>query len=84
MVSINTFGALIDGRYKLGAFCNNPDCRHDAQLDLPALAERLGREHSTLHNDLAHKLRCSKCGGKNISLQLRPFVPGDPGYDPLK
>jgi hypothetical protein len=33
-------------------------------LDLPALEERLGFDHSTMHDDLPPKLKCSKCGSK--------------------
>jgi hypothetical protein len=33
---------------------------------LVKLRERLGPDHSTLHDDLAPKLKCSKCGGKKI------------------
>lgn len=81
--TLDTIGELIDGGYKLGAFCNNPDCEHHVDLNLPALAERLGRDHGCMHSDLVPKLRCSQCGGKNISIQLRPPVPGDRGYRPL-
>ena len=48
-------------------------------LDLPALAEKLGRDHRLMRNDLTPKLRCSACQGKNIALTLSP--PGQPGAE---
>ena len=70
--SYTTIGALIDGDYQLAAYCDDQDCRHWTWLDLEALAEKLGRDQSTLHWDLTPKLRCSKCGGKKITLSLSP------------
>jgi hypothetical protein len=68
----NTIGELIKGRYTLTAHCDNQACRHSKKLDLEALAAKLGRDHSTLHRDLAPKLKCEICGGKTISLILSP------------
>ncbi|WAC26451.1 hypothetical protein [Ancylobacter sp. SL191] len=62
----STIGAEIDAGFDLWAQCYNPACRHAARLDLQMLAERLGREHSTLRKDLCPRLRCSACGGKDI------------------
>lgn len=72
MKTIDTLGVLIDDGYGLAIYCENQDCRHWVWADLPALAARLGRDHSTMHDDLTPKLRCSKCGGKRISLRLHP------------
>jgi hypothetical protein len=36
------------------------------------LRERLGPDHSIMHDDLAPKLKCSKCGGKKVGLILSP------------
>jgi hypothetical protein len=74
---INTLGALIDTGHGLSAHCEAKApygiCGHTQQLDLEALAERLGRDHGSMHTDLAHKLRCSKCGTKGrIGLILQP------------
>ena len=63
--------ALIDHQYELRASCYG--CRHNQVLDLHALGERLGFDHSTMHDDLTPKLKCSKCGGsgrKRLGLTL--------------
>ncbi len=65
---IDTIGSLIEHPHKLGATCHT--CHHFRWLDLQALGERLGFEHSTMHDALAHKLVCEKCGGKDIALTL--------------
>lgn len=70
MAAINTIGALIDGGYQLAIHCDSLDCRHSAWADLPVLAERLGRDHGTMHDDLVPKLRCSKCGGRRAGIRL--------------
>lgn len=69
-ISIDTIGATIDYGYELGAHCLNADCRHWVRLDLEALAAKLGRDHPTSREALMPRLRCSKCGGKNIGLTL--------------
>jgi len=45
-----------------------PDRRR--RQDSPALARRLGRDHSSMHDDLTPLLRCSKCGSKKASLRI--------------
>ncbi|PSH59048.1 hypothetical protein CU102_27755 [Phyllobacterium brassicacearum] len=69
-MSLSTLGALIDTDHMLRACCNNPKCRHYAKLDLEYLAVKLGRDHSSMRDDLVPKLKCSKCKSKNISLIL--------------
>jgi hypothetical protein len=69
--------ALIDHHYQLRASCYG--CRHNMVLDLQALGERLGFDHSTMHDDLTPKLKCSKCGGtgrKKLGLTLSYDGPG--------
>jgi hypothetical protein len=67
-ISLNTVGALIDNAHNLRAYCCS--CRHCVKLDLEALAIQLGRDHGSMHNDLAPKLRCSECGSRDIGLIL--------------
>lgn len=69
-ISLITIGALIDNRHILRAYCNNPKCRHCVKLDLEALADRLSRDHGSLHDQQVPKLKCSECGSRNISLIL--------------
>jgi hypothetical protein len=78
-VSISTLGDLIDQGYTLTASCEaDPhNCRHSQEIDLVALAKRLGRDHSYLRQNLSHKLRCSRCGARGPG-----FVIGSPnGYN---
>ena len=74
MQTISTIGAWIDGRYTVTVHCGDPDCRHQAALDLPALAARLGVDFETVGdpNPLTAKLRCSQCQGKDLSLIISP------------
>ena len=72
MLILDTIGALIDGNMVLRAYCNNPKCHHCVLLDLEALSIKLGRHHGCLHDQLVHKLCCSKCecDSKDIALIL--------------
>ena len=69
-MAINTIRGLLDHRIGLAAFCNV--CRPTVLLDLDARRQRLGFDHSTLHDDLAPKLRCSACGSRDVGLIVRP------------
>lgn len=74
MQAINTFRAWIDGGYAVTVHCGAENCRHRAVLDLVALSERLGPDFVTVGdpNPLIARLRCSLCGGKNLSLIIAP------------
>lgn len=76
MKTLDTIGALIDEHHRLHIYCeasyDGLRCGHHAWADLEALAARFGRDHSSLHDDLVPKLRCSKCGSKKLSLRLHP------------
>lgn len=76
MKTLDTLGALIDEHYRLHIYCEATHaglpCGHHVLADLDAIAARLGRDHSSMHDDLAPKLRCSKCGAKEVSLRLHP------------
>jgi hypothetical protein len=69
---IDTIGDLIDEGHELMVYCYNTSCRHGASVDLEALTAKLGRDHGSMHADLAHKFRCSKCGGRNVGFKLHP------------
>ena len=43
-------------------------CDYNAELDMQALADRLGTTHGAMHKDLAPLLKCSACGGKRLQL----------------
>lgn len=76
---INTLRALIRNDYSLTAHCNEDACRHTSKLDLPKLADRLGLDFVAIGdpNPLVARLRCAKCGKKNLSLILSPMT----GYE---
>ncbi len=67
-----TIQGLIDGGMTVTAYCHNWQCHHNARLDLVALRERLGPHAAAMHDDLVPKLRCAKCGGKQIGLICTP------------
>lgn len=62
--TIDSIQSLIDGGYELTAYCETRGCGHRALLPLDKLAAKLGPDHSTAHDVLVPKLRCSKCKGK--------------------
>jgi hypothetical protein len=63
-ISISTIGDFIDAGYSYTVFCD--DCDRHNNLNLEALAERLGREHSALAGDLSRRMRCKGCGSKRM------------------
>lgn len=67
-----TVQLLIDEGYELNAACQNGRCLRTARLDLAMLKAKLGPEHSTMAPDLTPRLRCTKCGGKQVGLILHP------------
>lgn len=67
-----TIGAMIDNRYTLRVHCNARGCGHHAEVDLQALADKLGRDHGAMHWDLVPLMRCSKCGSKDLGIQGTP------------
>ena len=78
----STLGKLIAGNYTLTAYCER--CRHAREIDLEALAARLG-EGATIQGSadcgparIAGKpLRCSAsdCRSYNTSVRIRPETP---------
>lgn len=79
MASIETLSALIDEGFRLSVHCENPFCRRYVDLDISALAETLGRDFVFVGkpNPLTARMRCSKCGGKELGLILIPTTPYD-------
>jgi hypothetical protein len=71
-LSYNTVQELIDGRFTVTIYCHNPRCHRRAELDLKAVRDRLGPDHGMLLDDIKHKLRCSKCGGRQFGMTKQP------------
>ena len=65
-----TLGYLIDSRTQLRIYCG--ECRHNDWLDLEKAAAKFGRDYSYLADDLLPRLKCPKCNGKRLSMQVHP------------
>jgi hypothetical protein len=76
MPTFDILGALLEYEFGLAVHCENPFCRHRVDLDLAALAERLGRDFVCIGkpNPLTAKMVCSKCGSKDLGLILSPVT----------
>lgn len=72
MRSNRTIQGMIDQGFHATACCHNPRCAHRADLDWLLLRDKLGPDHGALHDDIAPKLKCSKCGGRKVGLILSP------------
>lgn len=68
-VSISTIGDFIDEGMGITAYCGG--CGRGQTLDLERLAEKLGRDHGALAGDLKPKLKCARCGSKDMSFIVR-------------
>lgn len=73
-----TLQSLIDGKMRLVAFCHNSKCHHNQALDLEAIKAKLGPDAPAMSDDLIPKLKCARCGGKQVGLTYTP------DYDELK
>ncbi len=61
---------LIDDRMKLTAQCER--CNHSHDLDLEALKGKIGPDAPAMRDDLLPKLRCTRCGSKDVGLIYAP------------
>ncbi|MEO3389484.1 hypothetical protein [Mesorhizobium sp. CAU 1741] len=75
-VTINTIGICLDEGYRIAVCCNvwrdGAPCNWWKWLDLEKLAAKLGRDHSSMHDDLVPHLYCLRCGSKDVGLRLDP------------
>lgn len=73
---LETLGDLIDGHHSVTGWCG--DCGHGADLDLSAVAAKLGRDWVYIRQKWP--IRCSECGSGNTSIRIgvagRPKGPG--------
>lgn len=67
-----TVQTLIDADMTVAAHCHRISCHHTQMLDLEKLKERFGPDMPAMHDDLVPRLRCAKCGGKEVGLTLSP------------
>jgi hypothetical protein len=63
---------LIDHDMTVAAHCRRSACNHSQLLDLAKLRDRFGPDVPAMHDDLVPRLRCAKCGGKEVGLTLSP------------
>lgn len=71
-----TLQECIDNGYTITVWCPNG---HSTELDLVALRDRLGPDHSAMRDALLPRLRCTKCGAKANALISSP-VTGPQGW----
>ncbi len=64
----DTIQSLLDAGSKLWANCGNPACLHSSELPLSKWRETYGPDMSVMHDDLAHRLKCTRCGQKRAFL----------------
>ncbi len=74
-ISIHTLGDFIEAGYAYSVTCS--DCGRHSNLNLEALAEKLGRDHSALAGDLSKRLRCKECGSKRMTFNINTRVGWD-------
>lgn len=67
-IRIETLGDLVAHDYGLNATCER--CRHRAAVDMAALIAGLGAGFRYVGHDLDRLLRCSRCGEKEVSVQV--------------
>ncbi len=63
---------LIDERMTVRVYCHNAKCHHHAALDLTVLRDKLGPDALTMKDDLLPRLKCGRCGGKDVGLICSP------------
>lgn len=74
-MSGKTIQDAINSGDSIWAWCYRTLCGHGTRLDLLALRDRLGPDHGVMHDDLAPKLRCTKCNGvrgRDIGIRITP------------
>ena len=67
-----TFQKLIDADMAVHAYCQRAVCGHGKKLDLEALGKRFGPDAGAMYDDLIPRLRCEKCGQKQVGLVCTP------------
>ena len=67
-----TIQLLIDCDILISAHCRQQSCDGHQELSLVRLKEKLGPDASAMHQDLAPRYRCAKCGNDKIELSYSP------------
>jgi hypothetical protein len=82
-LSEKTIADLIAANETLFVNCGHAACNHSTQIDLAALATRLGSDHGAMHDDLVRLFRCQRCA--DASRDQRPvFFTCIPDYEGIQ
>jgi hypothetical protein len=74
---------LIAANETLFVNCGHPACNRSVQIDLAALAVRLGSDHGAMHDDLVRLFRCQRCA--DAGRDQRPvFFTCIPDYEAIQ
>jgi hypothetical protein len=68
--TLDTIGSLIEHGHYLWFHCNK--CGRHHKPDMPALAEKIGRDAPCMHKDLIGRVRCQACGSRDCAVTLHP------------
>jgi len=58
---LDTIGKLIAVGHELIAFCETEGCEHKGRVNLVALANKFGMDHSSRRADIVPHLYCPRC-----------------------
>lgn len=80
-----TYGKLRREGVTLTAYCHNPKCHHRQTLDIAQLEARYGEDAPADYDDIAPKLTCRRCGGREVGLAYSdPKKPAGNAYAKAK
>ena len=81
MGNMGTLAGMIAEGVTVTAYCASAQCRHSSNLDLGALAVRLGGEYSIQRNHarFLDRLRCGTCGGRCDAIIIGTAHAGEVG-----
>jgi hypothetical protein len=58
---LKTLADTLAARERVYVTCGHPVCCKSAQVDIPALIDKLGPDHGAMHQDLVGLFVCSHC-----------------------
>jgi hypothetical protein len=78
-----TFATMLDERIRLFVKLRNPACNHSSELDVEALAARLGAAHDAILEGLVGLFYCRRCdeAGRTKRPVFFTLVPDYGGMD---
>jgi len=86
-ISVSTLGDHLDAGNDITVYCDadlpsGQRCGRHSNLNLQALADKLGRDHSALAPELSKRLRCKGCGSRRMTFLVQTHAGwnGDGGH----